>query len=111
MTPGQFARVSMPVAELDHALVIDRRAILTDQDRRFVYVVDDQNQTERRQVITGRQVENALVIRDGLASGDRVIVNGAQKVFGAGMEVVPNPVPAPDIAGQRSQTVAMDQPK
>lgn len=87
--PGQFARVEMPVAELDQALLVNRKAVLTDQDRRYVYVVDENNRVAPRQVTTGRQVDDLLVIRKGLNSGDRVIINGVQKVFGAGMEVDP----------------------
>lgn len=108
--PGQFARVEMPVAELDQALLVTRKAVLTDQDRRYVYVVDDSNLTARRQVTTGRQVDDLLVIRDGLNSGDRVIVNGVQKVFGAGMEVNPQRVAmeAPD--SPQDDTIAVVQP-
>ncbi len=87
--PGQFARVEMPVAELDSALLVNRKAVLTDQDRRYVYVVDENNLVAPRQVTTGHQVDDLLVIRDGLNGGDLVIVNGVQKVFGAGMEVRP----------------------
>ncbi len=87
--PGQFARVEMPVAELDEALLVKRQAVLTDQDRRYVYVVDANNQVTPRPVETGHQVDDLLVIREGLESGDLVIVNGVQKVFGAGMKVDP----------------------
>ncbi|PHQ25525.1 efflux transporter periplasmic adaptor subunit [Marinobacter guineae] len=90
--PGQFARVEMPVAELDSALLVNRTAVLTDQDRRYVYVVDENNRVAPRHVITGRQVNDLLVIRDGLNRGDLVIINGVQKVFGAGMEVNPQRV-------------------
>ncbi|UDL05102.1 efflux RND transporter periplasmic adaptor subunit [Marinobacter sp. CA1] len=92
LKPGQFARVEMPVAQLDQALMVNRKAVLTDQDRRFVYVINDQNQATPRHVTVGRQVDDLMVIRDGLASGDRVIVNGVQKVFYPGMEVSPQQV-------------------
>lgn len=88
--PGQFARVQMPVAHLDRAVLINRKAVLADQDRRFVYVVNDDNTVARRPVSTGREVDGLVVVRDGLKSGDRVIVNGTQKVFGAGMPVAPH---------------------
>lgn len=110
VTPGQFARVEMPIARLDQALMVDRKAILTDQDRRFVYVLDKQNRTERRQVVTGAQVNDALVIREGLASGDRVIVNGVQRVFGAGMEVIPHMVVGSRGGQERPPALAMGQP-
>lgn len=92
LKPGQFARVEMPVAQLDRALLVNRKAVLTDQDRRFVYVVDDQNRASPRHVTLGRQVDELMVIREGLQDGDRVIVNGVQKVFYPGMEVSPQQV-------------------
>jgi len=88
--PGQFARVEMPVAELDRAVLVSRKAVMTDQDRRFVYVVDEQSRVAPRQVTTGRQVDDLQIIREGLNHGDMVIINGVQKVFGAGMQVEPN---------------------
>ncbi|MDC0664136.1 efflux RND transporter periplasmic adaptor subunit [Marinobacter sp. SS21] len=92
LKPGQFARVEMPVAQLERALLVNRKAVLTDQDRRFVYVVDDQNRASPRHVTLGRQVDDLLVIREGLQNGDQVIVNGVQKVFYPGMEVSPQQV-------------------
>ncbi len=90
--PGEFARVEMPVARMEQALLLDRKAVLTDQDRRYVYVVGENNVAERRQVSTGRQVGAQTVITEGLNAGDRVIVNGVQKVFMPGMEVSPQQV-------------------
>ena len=90
--PGQFARVQLPVANLETAMLVSRKAVLTDQDRRFVYVVGQDNVAGRRQVVPGRSVDELLVIRDGLQPGDRVIINGVQKVFFDGMPVQPNRV-------------------
>lgn len=90
--PGQFARVEMPVANLSEAMLINRKAVLANQDRRFVYVVGDDDTVTPRQVELGREVGELVVIRDGLKAGERVIVNGTQKVFAPGMPVAPNPV-------------------
>ncbi|WOA32158.1 efflux RND transporter periplasmic adaptor subunit [Alloalcanivorax xenomutans] len=87
--PGQFARVELPAERLDKALLIDSKALLTDQNRRYVYVVDDENKASRRNVDAGRTVDGLVVIRDGLKPGERVIVNGVQKVFMSGMPVAP----------------------
>ncbi|MBL1269529.1 MAG: efflux RND transporter periplasmic adaptor subunit [Halomonas sp.] len=105
--PGEFARVEMPVARLAQALLVDGKAILTDQDRRYVYVVDDNNLAQRRQVNTGRQVAERTVITEGLQAGDRVIVNGVQKVFFPGMEVSPQSVAAAPAA---DAPISDDQP-
>ncbi|NYT73064.1 efflux RND transporter periplasmic adaptor subunit [Halomonas sp. QX-2] len=106
--PGEFARVEMPVARLEQALLVDRKAVLTDQDRRYVYVVDENNLTERRQVATGRQVDERTVISEGLSAGDRVIVNGVQKVFMPGMEVSPQTVPAAPAADAQPAIAARE---
>ena len=108
--PGQFARVEMPVAELDSALLVNRKAVLTDQDRRYVYVIDGDNKVGRRQVVTGRQVGQLLVIESGLESGDRVIVNGLQKIFGSGMQVAPRDVAMRDAPAVDGKAVAASQP-
>ncbi|AJY51729.1 efflux RND transporter periplasmic adaptor subunit [Halomonas sp. KO116] len=105
--PGEFARVEMPVARLEQALLVDRKAVLTNQDRRYVYVVNENNLAEQRQVTTGRQVAERTVITDGLQTGDRVIVNGVQKVFFPGMEVSPQSVAAAPAA---DAPISDDQP-
>ena len=87
--PGQFARVELPAERLDTALLIDSKAVLTDQPRRYVDVVDEENKASRRNVDAGRTVDGLVVIRDGLKPGERVIVNGVQKVFMSGMPVAP----------------------
>ncbi|GAA6132125.1 efflux RND transporter periplasmic adaptor subunit [Halopseudomonas sabulinigri] len=92
LRPGQFARVQMPVAAASKAILIDQKAVLTDQDRRYVYVLDEQNQATRRFVQTGRRMDGLLVISEGLADGDRVVVNGLQKIAFPGMQVAPEPV-------------------
>ncbi|MGQ7244611.1 efflux RND transporter periplasmic adaptor subunit [Salinicola sp. V024] len=90
--PGQFARVEMPVAQLDEAMLVNRKAVLANQDRRFVYVVGDDDTVMPRQVQLGREVGDLVVVREGLRAGERVIVNGTQKVFAPGMPVAPNPI-------------------
>ncbi|WP_110650530.1 efflux RND transporter periplasmic adaptor subunit [Salinicola peritrichatus] len=105
--PGQFARVEMPVASLDAAVLVSRKAVLANQDRRFVYVVGDDDTVTMRQVQTGREVGELIVIRDGLEAGDRIVVNGTQKIFAPGMPVTPHPVamrtqaPEAEIASRR----------
>ena len=105
--PGQFARVEMPVAKLDQAVMVNRKAVLTDQNRRFVYVVASDNTVARRQVETGRQVDDLQVIRRGLQQGDQVIVNGLQKVFGDGMPVQPRQVAMRESAAPAGQASAI----
>lgn len=88
-TPGLFARVQLEGAAARPAILIDDKAVITDQDRKFVYVVGEGNTAQRRDIVPGRIVEGLRVVESGLAAGDRVIVNGVQKVFMPGMPVAP----------------------
>ncbi|WP_237058053.1 efflux RND transporter periplasmic adaptor subunit [Microbulbifer sediminum] len=89
LRPGQFARVQMPVEQLANAILINRKAVLTDQDRRYVYVVNADNTVARRDVELGPQQGELVLIRDGLEDRERVVVNGLQKIFAPGMPVQP----------------------
>jgi multidrug efflux system membrane fusion protein len=90
-TPGLFARVKLLGASARSALQIDRKAVLTDQDRKYVYVIDAEDKAQRRDVRLGRENGGLVVATDGLQPGDRVIVSGAQKVA-PGTQVNPQSV-------------------
>jgi multidrug efflux system membrane fusion protein len=87
--PGLFARVELRGGEEFPALLIDDKAVLTDQDRTYVYVVGADNKAQRKDVELGRATDGLRVVRSGLGAQDRVIVNGVQKVFFPGMPVDP----------------------
>ena len=90
LAPGLFARVRLPEGTQIDAVLVDDKAILTDQDRKYVYVLGAADTVERHDVKLGRIVDGQRLILDGLKSGDRVIVNGIQKVFpGAKATVAP----------------------
>lgn len=86
-TPGLFARIQLQGGGRLQAMLIDDKAVLTDQDRKYVYVVGDDGLAQRRDVQSGRMVDGLRVIERGLVPGDRVIVHGVQKVFFPGMPV------------------------
>lgn len=102
-TPGLFARVRVLGSGEFKAILIDDKAVLTDQDRKYVYVVDAKGQAQRKDVELGRTADGLRIVEKGLASGDKVIVSGVQKVFFPGMPVkaktvtmgVPEPAPQP----------------
>lgn len=79
-TPGLYARVRLAARAAVPAVLIDERAIGTDQTRRFVLVVDAEGRAAYRQVAPGAASGPLRVIRDGLAVGERVIVEGQQRV-------------------------------
>jgi len=100
LLPGQFARVRAPYSRLNNAVVVPRRAISELQGRFRVFLVNDQDEVEIREIVPGPVKNNDQVIDDGLTGGERVIVEGLQKVR-PGMKVAPKPVreatPAPPI--------------
>lgn len=89
LLPGMFASVKMGTPLAKDRILIDERAIGTDQNRKFVYVVNDKNMTEYRAVKIGESVNGQRVVTSGLRSGDRVIVEGIIRVR-PGIEVAPN---------------------
>ena len=88
-TPGLFARVQLAGSDTFRATLIDEKAVLTDQDRKYVYVVGENSSAERRDVQLGRLIDGLRVVERGLEPGDQVIVHGVQKVFMPGMPVEP----------------------
>ena len=94
LLPGMFATVRMGSASESEAVLLSERAILTDQDRKFVYVVDAGSKAAYREVKLGAAVSGQRVILDGLKPGEEVIVGGT-------MVVRPNaPVAPKDAAGK-----------
>ncbi|HEY4467977.1 MAG TPA: efflux RND transporter periplasmic adaptor subunit [Klebsiella sp.] len=86
-TPGLFARVRLPGSAEFKATLVDDKAVLTDQDRKYVYIVDKEGKAQRRDITPGRLADGLRIVQQGLNPGDRVIVDGLQKVFMPGMPV------------------------
>jgi len=111
-TPGLFARVKLMATGTQSAVLVDDKAVLTDQDRKYVFVLGPENRALRRDIQVGRLVDGLRVVTEGLAAGDPVIVHGVQKVFFPGMPVQPqqiamgDPAPAP----APPQAAAAEQP-
>lgn len=92
-TPGLYARVQFVSGQKAQALLIDEKAILTDQDRKYVYAVDEDGKAQRKDIVPGGMVDGLRVVRSGLSPGDRIVVVGLQKIFYPGMPVIPAEVP------------------
>jgi multidrug efflux system membrane fusion protein len=90
-TPGLFVRVQFVSGRMENALLIDDKAVMTDQDRKFVYVVDKDNKVQRKDIVPGHMAEGLRVIQSGLAPDDRIVVAGQQKIH-PGMVVKPNEI-------------------
>src|SRR5262249_56678145 len=80
LMPGQFARLRMGQATTEPALLVSERAIGTDQNQKFVFVVGGDNKAAYREVQLGVFVDGLRRVTDGLAPGERIVVNGLQRV-------------------------------
>ncbi len=80
LTPGLFVRVRLPGGGAYTGVLIQDRAVGTDLDKRFVYVVSGDRTIQYRTVTLGPMVEGLRVVRSGLKAGDLVVVNGLQRV-------------------------------
>src|SRR4051812_39040643 len=79
LTPGLFARLRIPGSGRYTTLLVPDVAIGTDQDLRFVLVVNNENVVERRNVKPGSQFGRFLSIEEGLRADERVVINGGQR--------------------------------
>ena len=108
LVPGLYARIKVGGSEPHPALLIDDAAIGTDQDKKFVFVVDNDNHVVYREVQTAGQQGNLRVITAGLKSGDRIVVNGTQRVR-PGAEVRAHMVPMTGDVDANGEPVAQTQ--
>jgi RND family efflux transporter MFP subunit len=87
---GLFARIRVPIGKPKQALLVNERAIGTDQGQKFVYVVDNKNEVAFRPITLGAMHEGLRVVTEGLNAGDKVIIDGLQRVR-PGSVVSPKP--------------------
>lgn len=100
LTPGMFIRVKVPIGLTREALLVREEALGSDQGQRFVYVLNDQDEVQYRRLKTGRLMQGLRVVNEGLTSGDRVVVNGLQRVR-PGVKVKPKDAPAVENTAQQ----------
>ncbi|TBW34845.1 efflux RND transporter periplasmic adaptor subunit [Siculibacillus lacustris] len=91
LMPGQFARLRLGRAAPEPVIAIDEKAVGTDQDRRFVMVVGDDDTVAYRRVRLGATVEGRTLVTDGLTPGERIVVDGLQRIR-PGAKVAPRAV-------------------
>jgi multidrug efflux system membrane fusion protein len=88
IVPGLFARIRVPLTERYPALLVEERAIGTDQAQKFVLTLTPTNTVTYRPVKLGPAIEGKRVVRAGLEAGEKIVVNGLQRVR-PGMPVLP----------------------
>ncbi|MEB3792246.1 efflux RND transporter periplasmic adaptor subunit [Acinetobacter sp. IK40] len=109
MLPGLYARIRLGGGQPRSAILISPTAIGVDQDKRFVVVVDAKNQTAYREVKLGAQQDGLQIINSGLQVGDRIVVNGLQRIR-PGDPVKPQLVPMPNPQIITDNTAQQPQP-
>jgi multidrug efflux system membrane fusion protein len=90
LMPGQFARIRLGQAKTTPALVVPERAIGVDQNKKYVLVVDESHKANYREIKLGAPIDGLRIVTSGLAAGERIVVDGLQKVR-PGTLIVPQP--------------------
>lgn len=101
IVPGLFARIRVPLSDRHPALLVEERAIGTDQGQKYVLSLSSSNTVEYRAVKLGPDVNGKRIIRSGLEAGDQIVVNGLQRVR-PGMPVAPQT----DVASKQDPSLA-----
>jgi RND family efflux transporter MFP subunit len=91
LVPGQFVRAQVATGDARPALLVQDKAIGTDQGRRYVLVVDDKQAVQYRPVTVGPLHGELRVVTSGLKAGERIVVSGLMRAR-PGMTVQPQPV-------------------
>jgi membrane fusion protein (multidrug efflux system) len=78
--PGQFGKIRGAIDIVKDAVLIPQQAVMEEQSSRTVYVVDAANKVVLRTVILGERIENQVIVKEGVKPGERVIIDGLQKV-------------------------------
>ena len=99
--PGQFGRVRLIASAPYEAMLVPDSAVATDQARKIVFVVKDDDTVEAKQVVLGPIEEGLRVVREGLKAEDRVVVDGLQRVR-VGAKVSPHAAKAASPAGGKT---------
>lgn len=95
LRPGLFVRVRLPMGEKQSAILINEVALVSDQDRKLVYTLNDKSEVVGQPVKLGPMHNGLRVIAEGLKAGDKVIVAGLQQVR-PGMKVEATEIPMPE---------------
>lgn len=92
--PGLFGRARLVGSGEYEAILIPDTSINTDQSRKFVYIVDQENKAKRAYIELGPMRESGFyVVRSGLKGDERVVIRGIQRILSEGQSVIPQEAP------------------
>ncbi len=102
LRPGQFGRVRMAATVAENALLVPQKAVTEMQSAQVVYVVNPENKIALRTVMLGDRVGSDYIVTEGLEAGQRVVVEGTQKVR-PGVTVAPTEMPVTSVQGSATR--------
>jgi len=103
IVPGLFARIRVPLSERYPAVLVEERAVGTDQGQKYVLALTSTNTVAYRPVKLGPAIDGRRIVRSGLEAGEQIVVNGLQRVR-PGMPVTPQTEAAATVNTQLART-------
>jgi membrane fusion protein (multidrug efflux system) len=95
LKPGMFGRIKVDLGARGDSILVPERAVAELQGKTFVWLVGQDNKASQRPVRVGEVIGNDVLVLEGLKAGDRIVVEGLQKVReGAAVEIVKAAAPA-----------------
>ena len=94
LVPGMFVSLKIGSGMINQALLVPERAIGNDQNKKFIYIVGDNNKVAYREIALGQQVGARRIVLSGLHEGERVVIDGLQHI-------------APDVTVQATEKPAL----
>ena len=88
LIPGAYVNISITAKDRPEGIMIPHTAIMTGANGSMVYVIDAENKAQIRPITTGRETQSGIIVESGLVPGDKVVVQGLQKIQQPGMEVI-----------------------
>ncbi len=109
LVSGLFARLKMGSPENIKSVLITDRAIGTEQNKKYVLVVGENNATERRYIKLGGTAENLRIVEEGLKAGEKIVVSGLQRVMMPNQPVTPEMVAMDKVETESQAPTAKDE--
>jgi len=88
LRPGMYCKVKVKMKTAKGALLVPQRCVIELQGQHSVYIVNDSNKVESRQVVVGERIADLWLIEQGLSAGEKVVIEGLQYVR-SGIEIKP----------------------
>jgi RND family efflux transporter MFP subunit len=103
LKPGLFVRIRLPIGSPYQAVIVPDETLLSDQGKKYVYVVDEKDQVVYRPVTPGQEIKGMRVIKQGLSGDERVILSGMQRVRPGAQVQIKAPGNAPSASAHQGE--------